>query len=96
MSDRNCVGCGQVDNHPRDVVDVGGGQVAYWHHDCHAALTPPCPSCAWLVRHKGKLTGDEWRDHVNDLHAAMSPNQLELAPWDRDVATSHVDGKVSA
>lgn len=93
---RNCYICGAVDDHPRDVIDLGGGQTAYAHHDCHAAMDPPCPSCAWLVNHKGELVGDDWRAQVNDLHAQLSDEQLALAPWDRAVVKSHVNGKVAS
>lgn len=90
---RGCVVCGQQDDHPRDILVVGD-TVAFFHHDCHAAIDPPCPSCAWLVQHKGKLTGDKWREHVESLHEQLSPEQRELAPWDREPVTSHLNGKV--
>jgi len=92
---RVCVVCGQVDNHPRDVVSLPGDQVAYHHHDCGARLEPACPSCLWLVQHKGDLTGDDWRQHIGSLHAAMDDGQQELHPKDRDAVVSHIDGKVA-
>lgn len=91
---RNCVLCGQVDDHPRDVMVIGDS-VVYHHHDCGARMDPPCPSCAWLVAHKGELKGDDWRSHVNALHAELPQEQLELAPWDRDVVESHLNGEVA-
>jgi hypothetical protein len=91
---RPCIGCGQSDDAPRDHVVVGDKSV-FWHHDCHAAVDPPCPSCEWLVKHKGSLKGDDWRSHVIALHAELSQEQREQAPWDRDVVKSHLNGKVA-
>lgn len=89
---RNCLACGQVDDHPRDVVVLPGDSVAYLHHDCHAALDPPCKSCAWLVAHKGDLVGGDWRDQIEAVHAALTPEQLALQPHERDVVTALADG----
>ncbi len=92
---RNCFVCGQRDDHPRDQVVLPGDLVVFAHHDCHAAVEPPCPSCAWLVQHKGKLKGAAWTDHILSLHEAMPTEQLELQPWDREPVTSHLNGKAS-
>jgi hypothetical protein len=89
---RPCFVCGQFDDHPRDVVALPDGSTAFAHHDCHASLDPPCPSCSWLVQHKGDLVGDEWRGHVESLHAELSDEQLDLQPHERDVVESHRDG----
>lgn len=59
---RNCIGCGQVDDHPRHVIDVGGENV-YWHHDCHALTTGDPVSAA--VAEAG-LKGDELRAHIEE------------------------------
>lgn len=92
---RNCVGCGQVDDHPRDVVALGDGSVAYWHHDCHARIDPPCASCAWLVAHKGDLVGQEWRDQIAAVHAELSPEDLELPAEEMPVVTHLANGGVN-
>jgi hypothetical protein len=59
---RNCLGCGQVDDHPRHIIDVGGTDT-YWHHDCHARATGDPYSAA--VAECG-LTGDELRAHIQE------------------------------
>lgn len=92
---RNCIVCLQVDDHPRDVVDIGNGAVAYHHHDCGALMNPPCPSCTWLVQHKGSLVGQDWADHVIDLHTQLSDKQRALKPHERDVVESHINGTVA-
>jgi len=73
--DRNCIGCGQVDDHPRHVIDVGGVDTC-WHHDCHYRATG-CPVCQ-AVSEAG-LTGDELRAHIveNDPGAAAVEQQLD-------------------
>lgn len=58
---RNCVGCGQVDDHPRHVITGADGTDAYWHHDCHARITGDPVSVA--VAECG-LTGEELRQHI--------------------------------
>lgn len=60
---RNCVGCGQTDDHPRHIVDIGGVDVL-WHHDCHARTTD-CEVCAAVTESAGDgVTGDELRAHI--------------------------------
>lgn len=61
---RNCIGCGQVDDHPRHIIDVGGVDT-YWHHDCHALTTGDPVSQA--VADSG-LTGDELRAHIEQTN----------------------------
>lgn len=92
---RNCVVCGQRDDHPRCQTILPDGASAYHHHDCGALIEPACPSCEWLAQHKGALKGDDWRSHVVDLHDKLSDEQLALAPWDRDPAESHLNGEVN-
>ncbi|MEV8610310.1 hypothetical protein AB0383_20685 [Amycolatopsis sp. NPDC051373] len=91
---RNCVGCGQVDDHPRDVVALADGSTAYYHHDCHARLDPPCESCAWLVQHKGDLVGHEWRTQIGNVHNALTPEQLAAAhPSEKPVVEQFLNGQ---
>lgn len=92
---RNCLACGARDDHPRCQTVLPDGSSAFFHHDCHALMDPPCPSCAWLVQHKGDLKGDDWRSHVIDLHDSLSEDELAKQPWERSVVESHVDGGVS-
>lgn len=56
---RSCIGCGQVDDHPRHIVPAGDTDV-FWHHDCHA--TTGCEVCE-AVAAEG-LKGDELREHI--------------------------------
>ena len=78
---RNCIGCGQVDDHPRHVIDVGGVDT-YWHHDCHALATGDPVSQA--VADSG-LTGDELREHI-----------LENDPAGQVAATRNTDNEQEA
>lgn len=75
LMDRNCLGCGQVDDHPRHVIDVGGTNT-YWHHDCHHRATG-CEVCG-AVSAEG-LTGDALREHIqtNDPGAAVVQQSAE-------------------
>jgi hypothetical protein len=57
---RSCIGCGQVDDHPRHDTDETGASVL-WHHDCHFRATG-CEICE-AVAAEG-LTGDELREHI--------------------------------
>jgi hypothetical protein len=80
---RPCLGCGQEDDHPRDVVALSDGSTAYFHHDCHALLG--CQSCKWLVQHKGRLKGAKWREQIVALHAELDQDALEKEPHEREV-----------
>jgi hypothetical protein len=91
---RNCVVCGQRDDHPRCQTVFPDGSSAYHHHDCGALLEPPCPSCWWLVQHKGNLVGEEWRQQVLDLHEQITADQLDLQPQDRDPVEAFLNGEV--
>lgn len=57
------VGCGKVDDHPRHVVEVPGGDDVAYHLDCHADAG--CESCAGQVagRPNGAV-GQELLDHI--------------------------------
>lgn len=92
---RNCVVCGQRDDHPRCQVILPDGSSAYHHHDCGALLEPACAPCEWLAQHKGDLKGDDWRAHVLDLHDKLSDDEIAKAPWERSVLKSHANGKAS-
>lgn len=69
---RNCIGCGQEDDHPRHIVVNVDGSESPWHHDCHARSTGNAVSKA--IADSG-LTGDELRQHIveNDPGAAALP-----------------------
>jgi hypothetical protein len=75
---RNCIGCGQVDDHPRHVIALPDGSDAPWHHDCHARATGDPVSEA--IAETG-LKGDELREHIinNDpgAQAAAARNEGE-------------------
>lgn len=60
---RNCLGCGQTDDHPRHVIHLGETEAA-WHMDCHARTNPPCEVCADQIREAEGLTGHALRDHL--------------------------------
>lgn len=49
------IGCGQVDDHPRHVIDVPGGEDITVHYDCHAAAG--CTSCRELIKGADGATG---------------------------------------
>lgn len=90
---RPCIACGKHDDHPRCQVVLPDGSSAFYHHDCHALMDPPCPGCTWLVEHKGDLKGDAWREHVLDLHSSLSEEELAKQPQDRAAVKSHLNGK---
>jgi hypothetical protein len=46
--DRVCIGCGQRDKAPRDVVALPDGNVSYYHMDCHV-LIADCEVCAKVL-----------------------------------------------
>jgi hypothetical protein len=60
---RTCLGCSQVDDHPRKVIDLDGINTAFWHYDCHAQVTG-CEYCTALLKDAGGKTGDDLRDHL--------------------------------
>lgn len=90
---RTCVGCGQVDDHPRDVVALPDGSAANWHHDCHSRIDPPCESCTWLVQHKGDLTGDAWRTQIVNVHNELSAEQHGLHASETPVVEQFLNGQ---
>jgi hypothetical protein len=76
---RNCIGCGQVDDHPRHIITLPDGTDMPWHHDCHARATGDPVSVA--VAEAG-LTGDELRRHIEENNpggeAARARNEQTL------------------
>lgn len=56
---RNCIACGQKDDHPRHVTDFGD-----WHLDCHARSREGCELCEAATDSHDGLTGDELRSHL--------------------------------
>lgn len=64
--ERNCLGCGQVDDHPRHVIALSDGSDACWHNDCHARSSVRCAICQAVVDSAGDLKGDELRAHLLD------------------------------
>jgi hypothetical protein len=87
---RNCVACGQVDDHPRHVVVLADGSDAPYHHDCHSRLNPPCAICQVIAQSAQGVTGDALREHIvnNDpggkwlagQQQAQEPAQAQQAP----------------
>ena len=63
---RNCLGCGQLDDHPRHVIHLGDTEVCF-HMDCHARANPPCEVCAAQIAEAGGITGHELRTHLTAL-----------------------------
>lgn len=62
---RNCLACGQRDNHPRDVHTLPDHSSVEYHVDCHARMTPPCESCLAQTETAPKgATGDAMREHL--------------------------------
>ena len=61
-----CLGCGQVDDHPKDVWILPDHSATYWHHDCHARSDAGCRACYALteIRPEG-IRGDEYRAHLH-------------------------------
>lgn len=60
---RNCLACGQIDDHPRCQVVLEDGSSAYWHMDCHARVTG-CQACTDTIESAGELKGDDLRSHI--------------------------------
>lgn len=65
---RNCIACGQVDDHPRHVIDVGDGREMAFHMDCHSRMNPPCQICADQIADAPVGTiGEDLRAHLVSL-----------------------------
>lgn len=60
---RTCIGCTQTDDHPRHVIDVGGGDVVTFHMDCHVIATG-CEICAAQTSGAKSAKGDKLREHL--------------------------------
>jgi len=63
---RPCAWCTQTDDHPRDLVEIGGGLIAPWHMDCHVKATG-CPACKRQLADAAGAKGDELRVHLVSL-----------------------------
>lgn len=59
MITRTCLGCGQTDDHPKDLVSLRDGSEVAWHMDCHA--TTGCEACTQQTKSQGAARGDEFR-----------------------------------
>jgi hypothetical protein len=57
---RVCAGCQQIDDHPRHVFAVAGGQVPPmpWHMDCHVIATG-CEDCAEQLKKANTTTSND-------------------------------------
>jgi hypothetical protein len=66
---RNCMGCGQTDDHPRHHAVQPDGSSAYFHLDCHARLDPPCEVCSRQVAGSSGATGSAMQAHIIRIHA---------------------------
>lgn len=79
---RNCIGCGQIDDHPRHVIGLPGGEDVFWHNDCHARSSAACSICAAVVESAGKLKGDALRAHIEEndpgAEAAAALNAIDV------------------
>jgi hypothetical protein len=65
---RNCLACGQTDDHPRHVVDLGEGREVSFHMDCHARMNPACPLCVEQTSGVPAGTiGEDLRAHLVSL-----------------------------
>lgn len=60
---RNCIGCGQVDDHPRHHISIGEQDV-FWHMDCHARSGSGCELCQAVVDSAKGAKGDKLREHI--------------------------------
>lgn len=62
---RNCLACGQLDDHPRHVHTLPDHSDVTTHMDCHARSNPPCETCLAQTETADGVTGDEFRDHLH-------------------------------
>ncbi len=58
------IGCGQVDDHPRHVLDDGTDNPPMYHLDCHAAAG--CGSCQAQIAGADGATGAALLGHVTE------------------------------
>lgn len=77
MALRNCLGCGQIDDHPRHVIHLGDTE-ANWHMDCHSRANPPCETCAAQIINANGATGDDLRAHLTATPPAAVPTALTV------------------
>jgi len=69
---RNCLACGQVDDHPRHVITLPDHSEVTYHMDCHSRMNPPCEVCTAQTANAEGKTGDELRAVIT------SPEQAEF------------------
>lgn len=70
-----CLGCGQLDDHPKHVIGTADGNAVSWHMDCHAASENGCESCSAQKEGAEDLRGDAFRAYIqglgDDFHAEL-------------------------
>lgn len=76
---RSCVGCGQSDDHPRDVVNLPDGNTANYHMDCHV-LIANCEVCAAQLAGVGGVQGNPKGDDLR-AHLEMCGPDPDLPGW---------------
>lgn len=59
---RNCVACGQVDDHPRHILINSDYEDVPFHLDCHSRMG--CSVCSAQLEGADGLTGDALRAHL--------------------------------
>lgn len=67
---RPCIACGQHDDHPRHVIDLGGGETSMFHLDCHALMG--CETCKPQAAAAAGATGHGMLDAIIALHAEQA------------------------
>lgn len=65
------IGCGQVDDHPRHVLDDGTDDPPMYHLDCHAAAG--CAHCRQQLAGAEGATGAALLDHLAGPGASAAP-----------------------
>lgn len=61
---RTCIACAKTDDHPRHVIDVGGGDTVTFHMDCHI-IANGCEVCtAQLAEAPQGAKGQELREFL--------------------------------
>lgn len=76
---RNCLGCGQVDDHPRHRVRLPRDQYVEWHMDCHSRSPDGCETCEATVAAAEERQGHELRMFIQDNAPAAHLTDQEEA-----------------
>lgn len=79
---RNCIGCGQRDDHPRHVVVVGEAEVP-WHMDCHV-ITTGCAICEYQLAAVGGVDGNPKGEALRAHLVSLQPAVVEHIENDDD------------